>query len=192
MGLSTFSINVTLDGCVDQQESIADDESHGFFTRLTDEAGATLWGRVTYEMMESYWPTVARGDVETPPAMRQWAVQLEAKPKQAFAIRKRSLDARVALCEAAPEGRGRPALPARADSEQPRRRSSRGRRVVPRSGPARRPGVRPLIPTRRPHPAAVHSCRCRADRRRCTPNSEPCHRRAARRCASSPRIRRPH
>ena len=40
-----------------------------------------LWGRVTYEMMESYWPAVARGDEEAPPAMREWAVKLEAKPK---------------------------------------------------------------------------------------------------------------
>jgi dihydrofolate reductase len=40
-----------------------------------------LWGRVTYEMMESYWPAVTRGDVEAPPAMREWAIKLEAKPK---------------------------------------------------------------------------------------------------------------
>ena len=38
-----------------------------------------LWGRVTYEMMESHWPAVARGDEEAPPAMREWAVTLEAK-----------------------------------------------------------------------------------------------------------------
>src|SRR5499426_55770 len=81
MGLLTFSINVTLDGCVDHQEGIADDETHAFFTRLMDEGGAMLWGRVTYEMMESYWPAVARGDEEAPPAMREWAVKLEAKPK---------------------------------------------------------------------------------------------------------------
>jgi dihydrofolate reductase len=81
MGLLTFSINVTLDGCVDHQEGIADDETHAFFTRLMDEGGAMLWGRVTYEMMESYWPAVARGDEVAPPAMREWAVKLEAKPK---------------------------------------------------------------------------------------------------------------
>ena len=77
----TFSIKVTLDGCVDHQEGIADDETHAFFTRLMDEGGAMLWGRVTYEMMESYWPAVARGDAEAPPAMREWAAKLEAKPK---------------------------------------------------------------------------------------------------------------
>ena len=81
MGLLTFSINVTLDGCVDHQVGIADDEKHAFFTRLLDDGGAMLWGRVTYEMMESYWPAVARGDEEAPPAIREWAVKLETKPK---------------------------------------------------------------------------------------------------------------
>ena len=81
MGLVTFSINVTLDGCVDHREGIADDETHAFFTGLMDAAGAMLWGRTTYEMMESYWPGVARGDVEAPPAMREWAEKLESKPK---------------------------------------------------------------------------------------------------------------
>lgn len=81
MGLLTFSLNVTLDGCVDHREGIADDETHAFFTDLMNTNGAMLWGRVTYEMMESYWPSVARGDVEAPPAIREWAVQLEAKPK---------------------------------------------------------------------------------------------------------------
>jgi len=61
MGLLTFATNVTLDGCVDHREGIADDETHDFFTRLMDESGAMLWGRVTYEMMESYCPAVARG-----------------------------------------------------------------------------------------------------------------------------------
>jgi dihydrofolate reductase len=81
MGLLTFSINTTLDGCVDHQEGIADDETHAFFTGLMDEAGAMLWGRITYEMMERHWPAVARGDIEAPPAMREWAVKLDAKPK---------------------------------------------------------------------------------------------------------------
>ena len=81
MGLLTFCINVTLDGCVDHQEGIADDETHAFFTRLMDESGAMLWGRVTYEMMEGYWPAVARGEVEAPAALREWATKLQAKPK---------------------------------------------------------------------------------------------------------------
>src|SRR5688572_24186704 len=81
MGLLTFSINVTMDGCVDHHDGIADDESQAFITPRMYEGGARMWGRVTYEMMERYWPAVARGDVEAPPAMREWAVKLEAKPK---------------------------------------------------------------------------------------------------------------
>ena len=81
MGLLTFSLNVTLDGCVDHREGIADDETHAFFTRLMDASGAMLWGRTTYEMMEAYWPAVARGEVDAPRAIREWAAQLQAKPK---------------------------------------------------------------------------------------------------------------
>ena len=81
MGLLTFSLNLTLAGCVDHREGIADDETHAFFTRLMDDGGAMLWGRVTSEMMERFWPAVARGEVEAPPAIREWAVKLEAKPK---------------------------------------------------------------------------------------------------------------
>jgi dihydrofolate reductase len=81
MGALIFSINVTLDGCVDHEEGIADDETHALFTRLMDDSGAMLWGRVTYEMMEGHWPAVARGDVQAPPAMREWAAKLQAKPK---------------------------------------------------------------------------------------------------------------
>jgi dihydrofolate reductase len=80
MGLLTFAINVTLDGCCDHREGIADDELHDYFTQLMDAAGAMLWGRVTYEMMESAWPAVAR-DENAPRAMREWARKLEAKPK---------------------------------------------------------------------------------------------------------------
>ncbi len=81
MGLLTFCINITLDGCVDHTEGIADDETHIFFTRLMDDAGAMLWGRITYEMMESYWPAVASGNVDAPATIREWAVKLENKPK---------------------------------------------------------------------------------------------------------------
>lgn len=80
MGLLTFGINVTLDGCVDHRVGIADDDLHDYFTALMDDAGAMLWGRVTYELMESAWPAVAR-DEKAPRAMREWATKLEAKPK---------------------------------------------------------------------------------------------------------------
>lgn len=81
VGRLIFALNLSLDGCVDHREGLADDETHAFFTHLMDEAGAMLWGRVTYEMMEAYWPALARGEVQAAPAMREWATKLETKPK---------------------------------------------------------------------------------------------------------------
>ena len=80
MGLLTFGINVTLDGCCDHTAAVVDDELHDYFTGLMDDAGAMLWGRVTYELMEGAWPAIAR-DETAPRAEREWAMKLEAKPK---------------------------------------------------------------------------------------------------------------
>ena len=88
MGLLTFALNVTLDGCCDHRAAIADDELHDYFTQLMDAAGAMLWGRVTYELMESAWPAVAR-DENAPRAMREWARKLEAKPKYVVSASRR-------------------------------------------------------------------------------------------------------
>ena len=80
MGLLTFGLNVTLDGCIDHTQGIADEEMHDYWTQLMDESGAMLFGRNTYELMEAHWPAVAR-DEQAPRAMREWAQKLEAKPK---------------------------------------------------------------------------------------------------------------
>jgi dihydrofolate reductase len=79
-GLLTFGLNVTLDGCSDHREGIADEELHDYFTQLIGDGGALLYGRTTYELMESYWPAVAR-DENAPRSDREWALALEAIPK---------------------------------------------------------------------------------------------------------------
>jgi dihydrofolate reductase len=50
-----FSINVTLDGCVDHRVGIADEALHRHAAAFLNRADALLFGRVTYEMMESAW-----------------------------------------------------------------------------------------------------------------------------------------
>ena len=60
-----YSINVTLDGCCDHREGFADEELHRHAIENIVQADALLFGRVTYEMMESAW---------RPPG------QLEARP----------------------------------------------------------------------------------------------------------------
>ena len=50
-----YSINVTLDGCCDHRAIPADEETHRHATKQLAQADALLFGRVTYEMMESAW-----------------------------------------------------------------------------------------------------------------------------------------
>jgi dihydrofolate reductase len=44
-----------LDGCCDHRAISADEETHRHATKTLDQADALLFGRVTYEMMESAW-----------------------------------------------------------------------------------------------------------------------------------------
>jgi dihydrofolate reductase len=59
-----YSINITLDGCCDHRAIPPDEELHRHAAQNLDQADALLFGRVTYEMMESAWrpsaPTPAR------------------------------------------------------------------------------------------------------------------------------------
>lgn len=50
-----YSINVTLDGCCDHREGIADEDIHRHAVENIAQADALLFGRVTYEMMEAAW-----------------------------------------------------------------------------------------------------------------------------------------
>ena len=50
-----YSINVTLDGCCDHREGIADEDLHRNAAENIAKADALLLGRVTYQMMESAW-----------------------------------------------------------------------------------------------------------------------------------------
>jgi dihydrofolate reductase len=50
-----YSINVTLDGCVDHRAGSTDEELHRFWAETLAQADALLFGRVTYEMMEAAW-----------------------------------------------------------------------------------------------------------------------------------------
>jgi dihydrofolate reductase len=51
-----YSINVTLDGCCHHEAGLPpDEESMRFWTAEIERADALLYGRVTYEMMESAW-----------------------------------------------------------------------------------------------------------------------------------------
>src|SRR6478752_2912401 len=71
MGLLRYSINVTLDGCCDHREGIADEELHRHAAKNLEQADALLFGRVIYEMMEAVWREPAQTGV-TPDWMEPW------------------------------------------------------------------------------------------------------------------------
>src|SRR5687768_11223174 len=52
------AMNMTLDGFCNHEAGIADDEIHQHYNELLSNAGTLLYGRITYQLMESYWPTV--------------------------------------------------------------------------------------------------------------------------------------
>lgn len=61
------AMNMTLDGFCDHTEMIADDEIHEHYTELLRNAGTLLYGRITYQLMESYWPSVVENPTGNKP-----------------------------------------------------------------------------------------------------------------------------
>jgi dihydrofolate reductase len=74
------AINMSLDGICDHTSMIADDEVHQHYTDLIKDSGTLLYGRVTYQLMENYWPMV----VKEPTGNKQtddFAVAIDNVPK---------------------------------------------------------------------------------------------------------------
>ncbi|MEO7085164.1 MAG: dihydrofolate reductase family protein [Gemmatimonadaceae bacterium] len=82
-----YSINVTLDGCCDHREMIADEALHRHAAENLNRADALLFGRVTYEMMEAAWRSPQTG--VTPdwmaPFMEPFARTIDAAKKYVVA-----------------------------------------------------------------------------------------------------------
>jgi dihydrofolate reductase len=74
-----YSINVTLDGCCDHRAIPADEELHRHAAENLNQADALLFGRVTYEMMESAWRSPMSGT--TPDWMQPFAQTIDAARK---------------------------------------------------------------------------------------------------------------
>ena len=65
-----YSINVTLDGCCDHRAAIPDEDLHRHAAENLAAADALIFGRVTYEMMESAWRRTPSGAL--PDWMEAW------------------------------------------------------------------------------------------------------------------------
>ncbi|HEY0519576.1 MAG TPA: dihydrofolate reductase family protein [Ilumatobacteraceae bacterium] len=68
-----YSINVTLDGCCHHEAGLTPDaESMRYWTAEMERADALVFGRVTYQMMESAWRRPATGT--WPDWMGEWDI----------------------------------------------------------------------------------------------------------------------
>ncbi len=80
MGLLRYSINVTLDGCCDHRAIAPDEDLHRNAVKNLEQADALLFGRVTYEMMETaFRPSAGTG--ARPAWMEPFAQTIDAAKK---------------------------------------------------------------------------------------------------------------
>jgi dihydrofolate reductase len=89
-----FSINVSLDGCVDHEAAEPDEEMHRYFADSLARADALLFGRVTYQMMEEAWRRTPDGS--WPDWMDDWMVPfaevIDAAPKHVVSTTLQQVD----------------------------------------------------------------------------------------------------
>src|SRR5690349_24981375 len=70
------AINMTLDGFCDHTAMIADDEIHQHYNDLLSNADTLIYGRITYQLMESYWPAIVKDPTGNKPE-DEFAVQID-------------------------------------------------------------------------------------------------------------------
>lgn len=78
-----LSTLITLDGFINHDVMLADDELHEYSVEATKQAGALIFGRVTYQLFAPYWPLVL-ADPSSPPPELEYARVIEAAPKIVF------------------------------------------------------------------------------------------------------------
>ena len=77
------TMNMTLDGFCDHTVMNADDELHDHYTDMLNASGTLLYGRTTYQLMESFWP----GLLKTPSgdkSLDDFALAIDKVPKVVF------------------------------------------------------------------------------------------------------------
>jgi dihydrofolate reductase len=92
------AINMTLDGFCNHTAMIADDEIHEHYNELLRNTDTLVYGRTTYQLMESYWPTVVKSPTGNKP-MDEFAVIIDNISKIVFSHTLKSVEwknARVA------------------------------------------------------------------------------------------------
>jgi dihydrofolate reductase len=89
------AINMTLDGFCDHTAMIADDEIHQHYNELLSNADTLLYGRITYQLMERYWPTVVINPTGHKP-IDEFAVLMDNISKIVFSHTLKNVDWKTA------------------------------------------------------------------------------------------------
>ena len=71
---------MSLDGFCDHTAMDADDEIHEHYNELLRNAGALIYGRKTYHLMENHWPSVVKNPTGNKP-MDDFAILIDNIPK---------------------------------------------------------------------------------------------------------------
>ena len=82
---------MTLDGFCDHTAMIADDEIHQHYNELLSNADTLIYGRITYQLMESYWPSVVKNPTGNKP-MDEFAVLIDNISKIVFSRTLKNVD----------------------------------------------------------------------------------------------------
>jgi dihydrofolate reductase len=85
------AMNMTLDGFCDHTAMIADDEIHQHYNELLSDADTLIYGRTTYQLMESYWPFIVKKPTGNKPT-DEFAVLIDNISKIVFSRTLKNVD----------------------------------------------------------------------------------------------------
>jgi dihydrofolate reductase len=85
------AINMTLDGFCDHTAGIADDEILQHYNELLRDSGTLIFGRITYQLMESYWPHIVKTPTGNKPT-DEFAVLIDNISKIVFSRTLKNVD----------------------------------------------------------------------------------------------------
>jgi dihydrofolate reductase len=85
------AMNMTLDGFCNHTAMIADDEIHQHYNELLSSADTLIYGRITYQLMERYWPSVVKNPTGNKPT-DEFAVLIDNISKIVFTRTLKNVD----------------------------------------------------------------------------------------------------
>ncbi|HXB33263.1 MAG TPA: dihydrofolate reductase family protein [Puia sp.] len=87
-----YTINHTVDGCLDHTAFMPDEGLFDYYIRLVQDAGLIVYGRITYELMVPYWPDILKNPAGETKADVEYARAFVAAQKVVFSRTLKSVE----------------------------------------------------------------------------------------------------